>query len=255
MCKITYSYNKTYQSIIDSLYCLKENLDDFERFKSYDYSDRFRNEYKRQREGVISLMCPHCYNITEVSINNDIHSSVTNFEKSRIETNVCISYFSDKCDNCGIENIDYIEIDASISDIISKLNKKGYITRFCCEGHIDNHEVDYEDDDVEYGNGGYIYFMFDHIRKFEYIMPDLMYLDTEDLKQGRIIYRWDANNKFEVLSDLQVFVDALPICNDGIVSHIAKITSDLCSQRTYSFSAQSINDYLLLEDIKDTFKI
>ena len=48
---------------------------------------------------------------------------------------ICSNCWKQKC-NCNKSN--YIEIDEGMVDIICKLNKKGYQTLNCCEGHINS---------------------------------------------------------------------------------------------------------------------
>ncbi len=47
---------------------------------------------------------------------------------------ICSRCFKQRC-YCGVYKI---EIDDDIVEAISTLNKKGYITDYCCSGHIDS---------------------------------------------------------------------------------------------------------------------
>lgn len=57
------------------------------------------------QENIVRYMCPHCFE----------------------EKGVC------KCAN--MKKYSYIEIDENMFDIVRTLNKKGYRTTYCCEGH------------------------------------------------------------------------------------------------------------------------
>lgn len=68
---------------------------------------------------MIKLMCTNCYEVTELDI-----------ERQKAK------YDYGKCNNCKCGN--NVHIDDKMIDLIVDLNKKGYETQFCCEGHIDN---------------------------------------------------------------------------------------------------------------------
>lgn len=47
---------------------------------------------------------------------------------------LCTSCWKDKCE---CERGEYVEIDDEMVDIIVELNRKGYVTRNCCAGHME----------------------------------------------------------------------------------------------------------------------
>ena len=99
----------------------------------------FKTSETFKSKGYIGLMCKHCYRYwikkistkSEVSIEN-IKSRDQNDCSIYIEPNIDIKYWLD-CE-CG-ESSNLIEIDANIVEVISILNKIGYETKYCCEGH------------------------------------------------------------------------------------------------------------------------
>ena len=86
--------------------------------------------------GDLALMCPACHDITYIHnfyYENIIKSSQC-CDKITIPDQLPIQINCDKCDYNGFA----IAIDPNIADTISILNKKGYITKECCEGHGEN---------------------------------------------------------------------------------------------------------------------
>lgn len=93
-----------------------------------------------------SLMCPNCFRIKDVIISTYCHVKLENYNHAEggliIEDLDITPQFdsfhviSGYCNNCGSYIKDFAQIDYSISDIIRSLNLAGYITKFCCEGHI-----------------------------------------------------------------------------------------------------------------------
>ena len=84
------------------------------------------------RNGFRSLMCPDCYNmITIYSRNNIVFDKNDKFEGLESE----LKYYG-TCSVCGNDG-EMIELDANIAPTIQLLNKKGYTTKFCCEGHLE----------------------------------------------------------------------------------------------------------------------
>ena len=51
------------------------------------------------------------------------------------ETSVCNKCFSKG--ECNCKNKKIIKIDNFLVDIIAKLNRSGYKTKYCCEGHVE----------------------------------------------------------------------------------------------------------------------
>lgn len=129
--------------------------------------------------GNVALMCPYCYEIHMININKKIKYRIKNNNKIFASMK-----FNGICKYCH-NHTDFVEIDGNIGKTIKSLNRKGYITKFCCEGH----------DKVENKNDrmyrAYIYFdngttYLEYIRKF---LPDSWYIDQGDLNDGKLIIR------------------------------------------------------------------
>ena len=95
-----------------------------------------------------------------------------------------------------------IILDGNIAKTISILNKKGYTTKFCCEGH------------KEYA--GYIYFsnnVFPYIEKMN--VPDSWYIDTKNLSKNKFVIR--AKNNIGInkrINDIENWAENLPNITD-----------------------------------------
>lgn len=107
----------------------------------------------------IGLMCPHCY--CYVIVRADNRQRIYHIDGSRhpdakpgqieLGTGKPVPDFKILpsrsyhwvCPECGVDLDQVDHIDPNIVPIISLLNKKGYETEFCCEGHEDVMTSDY----------------------------------------------------------------------------------------------------------------
>lgn len=71
-------------------------------------------------------MCPICFNYVKKPCAEHLTSVDEEDIAERGKPN--------KCPKCGHEKM--FVIDARICDAVQDLNRKGYFTRFCCEGHV-----------------------------------------------------------------------------------------------------------------------
>lgn len=86
--------------------------------------------------GDLALMCPACYDITHIHdfyYENIIRSEYCGTKIAILDQ---LPILVD-CDKCGYNEL-AIALDPNIAETISILNKKGYITKECCEGHDEN---------------------------------------------------------------------------------------------------------------------
>jgi len=125
---------------------------------------------RTKEKGKIGLMCPKCLKMHYADINNCITISNKN-----IDTNV--EYYM-QCEECS-SHTKMIVIDYNIAEAIEILNKKGYFTVYCCEGHV---EYDIEDN-LYYYAPGYIYFLISY---------DKSILDRNPLPTEWLIYEEEA---------------------------------------------------------------
>ena len=145
--------------------------------------------------GTLAYMCPHCYNI--IYINGKTYSSISTSSSiiDNFYLDINLIFMCSFCEN----RVNGIELDPNIADDISILNKKGYKTKYCCEGHISDHQ---------YISAPYIYFnnTHDDIAKN---LPKTWYVDNDGY-DGFVI-RADINNsKKKILEDLHKMVEKLP---------------------------------------------
>lgn len=101
---------------------------------------RYKNENK-----TVSLMCLNCYNVDKaiqysMQFNLKIKKS-ENIDNQQLDDFICAFgcfpwEIKTQCKCCGKETQHAI-IDNNIANIISEFNKRGYITKYCCEGHAD----------------------------------------------------------------------------------------------------------------------
>ena len=146
-------------------------------FKHYNSDPDVYNSIHSKYEGYMGFFCPHCYKTFIVKSNASVDINHTN--KNNKTEIVMYPIFSINCANCGW-NFRIMEwLDPNITPIIALLNKKGYITKFSCEGHV---EYFYNEQLQEYYKSysrGYIYFQ-NPVQKNvlrEHPLPEPWYLD------------------------------------------------------------------------------
>lgn len=84
----------------------------------------------RYIRGHAGFYCKHCYHPIVVKMNLE-----ADYECDEdLDFEVRNKYYF-KCPECGKNNVFEYEIDPNITPTIALLNKKGYKTKFCCEGH------------------------------------------------------------------------------------------------------------------------
>lgn len=175
---------------------------------NYHY-DKMINSFRYREsvttEGIIGFMCPHCFNVFYARINNLASVEIDTKENLVVDIFQRTEYSVNECPSCG-EYADLITLDPNLAKTISILNKKRYLTKFCCEGHegIDEH--------------GYIYFQDRSIEDYLHTLPISWYLDTEPIVQfiltdnpedGYVI-RCDVFNKAEAMYDIRKWANSLP---------------------------------------------
>lgn len=202
-------------------------LDNAELPSSGKQSVRLRKNNK-QLEIIVNklkLMCPRCYSLyeTEVCIYKSI--SINSESKYIIVGNHSEYTYNGMCINCK-SPVQYIPVDYNIGDIISILNKKGYRTKFCCEGH-------------RLDDCGYILFedtkYNKNILEYAKMLPEEFFIDIKEYKghvnnivkdedeyaiitkENRYIIRWEFLNVYNpkyIFNTLKDWVDALPCIHD-----------------------------------------
>ena len=146
---------------------------------------------KRMKEYI---MCKNCFHMEPIKIrvNNKIRLDRRN---ERVEvSNKTYCYY--ECPECGNHAVG-IELDFHIAPIIQVLNKKGYYTLFCCEGH-------------SIYDGGYIYFEDDFAMRYIVYLPDSCFVDLGDLREDKLIIRFEYCNKYRALEEIYEWALQLP---------------------------------------------
>lgn len=82
-----------------------------------------------------SFMCESCYNTIEFDSDVFINIGFTNPKKISKELKSCITYNVEFHISCPLCDDSMISVDSGILNAISTLNKKGYLTIDCQEGH------------------------------------------------------------------------------------------------------------------------
>lgn len=143
--------------------------------------DRMIGGHRMQEKisGDGAFMCPVCKSISYLKMKSNI--DLQNVDHPECEILFGVTY-QITCYSCHSEFTADDPMDPNIAPIISLLNKKGYQTKFCCEGHSVN--------DNKPGSLFYIFFKdtgyYDHI---ENSLPDKFYIDHNSYKQGKLIIR------------------------------------------------------------------
>lgn len=167
------------------------------------------------KSGEIGLMCPKCFGISSHTGTSAIGGLISqNYKKEVIDTNKVdddgdlilepdtveiipdIKYMVYQCPHCG-NSVTLIEVDPCIIQVVSILNKKGYLTNFSCEGHNET-------------SNPYIYFSNKkQMEKYLHTIPTSWFLDLEDIKEGRFIIRTEFEQKNVAIYELLEWANGL----------------------------------------------
>ena len=190
--------------------------------RNYFYDDS--NSINHSFNGYLGFYCPKCFHPflvhARINIDLDYENSFINDEENNI--NFCTNYII-TCPKCGQSSAYDHYLDPAITPNIALLNKKGYETLFCCQGH--NHQRDYSNND-EWGPiesfvnyGAYIMFckevnMKDVIKK--YPLPTIWKLDNDSYMYDGTIIRCDDNHDdlMQRMVSLWDWINTLPDMND-----------------------------------------
>lgn len=168
-------------------------------FKIQRYANcggRKKQWLKRFASGTIAYMCPLCYKIVYINGKYDYNIN-TNIEEFNFYTE-----FIYNCPCCD-HTVKGIELDPNIAESISELNRKGYITEFCCEGHISK---------KNYQDPPYISFST-YYNSIKNLLPKSWYIDEDYNMANMFVIRGDIKHysKKQILKDLENMVNDLPI--------------------------------------------
>ena len=94
---------------------------------------------------------------------------------------ICSSCWEKKC-QCT-DSI-YVEIDVELVDIICTLNRKGYITRNCCQGHLESPFVPQT------------YIQFNEVYDFKEIPNDFIY-EIQEVSNNKTVSTLSRELKFD----------------------------------------------------------
>lgn len=154
--------------------------------------------HKCRSTGTIAIMCPNCYSNTKhmISVESTV-SVVSNTKCTQVSPCINPRYIIHECKTCSCEDIVGIELDPNIADTISILNKKGYYTNYCCEGH-------------NRMQAPYIYFSDLAILDVLHTLPLTWYIDYDELSRyNRLIIRADWWNREEALFEILAWANEL----------------------------------------------
>lgn len=167
----------------------------------------------------VKLMCPHCFRLYERNVAEVLETKITSIDKnqSNDEPTITLDPYTTytildcKCGKSG----NVIELDWNIADIVAELNKKGFKTDACCEGHDSERRIVYNEN---LSINPYILFSDDKIIRFYNSLPISWEIDVDFLKNDclalfnkhRISIYTELYNKEEALEELKEFVQSLP---------------------------------------------
>lgn len=148
---------------------------------------KVKEKYYDNYIGRLALMCPYCYETHMIDINKKLKMKYHVKYNDNYEI-FASTKFNGICKYCH-NPVDFIEIDGNIAKTIKILNRKGYNTKFCCEGHD---KIKHKKDGISLA---YIYFdngttYLEFIKNF---LPDSWYIDQGELNDGKFIIRAKRN--------------------------------------------------------------
>lgn len=213
-------------------------------------------------EGYIGFICEHCY--APIIVKTRKH-----FDLSYLEEVPEDHYFwaktvySMSCPECGTPNEFDYELDPNMTEPISRLNRRGFFTEFCCEGH--NNEKYLFRDLYGYSvckksnSGAYISFKNpDHAKVLDYIpLPEPWERDISVHNYAvnhdgqEFTYTLDMTKKFvirvnnyhwflpERIATLNRWIDLLPWLEDD-----TELSEELCLSASVQEKLLHLNDPL-----------
>ena len=198
-----------------------EDLENYKRemtplLQAKHYHERVNeNDMTIHSWGTMALMCPKCYHIEKYKLEINGKISISRNDQNPIDVlpNLCPIYANENdCPDC---KSDYrrIEVDPNIANTISILNKKGFYTVYCCEGH---------DKDP-----AYIYFRHKHVMElYAHTIPITWFIDFDDLRHGKFIIRSESANYVEGMLDIYEWAKTLPDITYGFCFYEEDIIDD-----------------------------
>lgn len=204
------NYYKSFKPTINTSHYNIDKRDKSESVFGDTKSDFYNKKLYKYIYGRVGLMCPKCYNYFKINLNYNMNLSCEIDDLSifpySLEFKPIINIVSLMCDFCKCTDVELIRIDHNIVEDISILNKKGFITKYSCDGHIH----------------GRAYISFDGNKILDYIntLPITWTLRNNYARKNvtcpKNIIRIEAepNCHEEALLDLHEWVKSLPDINN-----------------------------------------
>ena len=92
------------------------------------------NHYYTKYDGYVGFMCPKCFSVNYFEADFTVSGQKSTFNRKGIDYYM-FPTFHIKCSRCNEKFITQAWLDPNIAFVIGLLNKKGYETKYCCEGH------------------------------------------------------------------------------------------------------------------------